>query len=311
MKPEILASLIGTFVTAIATIIVAWIQAQSKKSEQSSTILVPDGYKVHRPKSSRNWFFVLPIALFGGILSYFSFSWFYSTPPPQASATASESPTIVPSATSTQNAQASLLSKDCINASLWTSLDSQSMEQHGDCLSLDKWGIFAIDDGLSISSTNNSSESIRQGIFIPIGTGTQISIELTISELYTPTDNSLANLSLGVVSRNSLNLEKDTLLIYQRESPTEGYPILVKKEERGDGSSYLLQEGGYRRYGKNTLQEILLVISDSHQLTIYIDGSPVLEVYIPFQDKTFWIGYRLAANALINAEISELQIQTK
>ena len=92
MKPEILASLIGTLVTAIATIIVAWIQAQSKKSEQSSTIIVPEGYKVYRPKSSKNWFFVLPIAILGGIVSYFSFSWVYNVHPSEGTPTVTEVP---------------------------------------------------------------------------------------------------------------------------------------------------------------------------------------------------------------------------
>ena len=99
MKPEILASLIGTLVTAIATIIVAWIQAQSKNSEHSSTILVPEGYKAHRPKPSKNWFFVLPIALLGGFVSYFSYSWFHNIPLPQSIPTSIEVIPMAPSIT--------------------------------------------------------------------------------------------------------------------------------------------------------------------------------------------------------------------
>lgn len=96
MNPEILASLIGTVVTAIATIIVAWIQAHPKKSEQTTSLLVPEGYKTHHPKSSRNWFFVVPIALLGGFVSYISFSWFYNSPSSQFIPTATKSPTMTP-----------------------------------------------------------------------------------------------------------------------------------------------------------------------------------------------------------------------
>lgn len=216
--------------------------------------------------------------------------------------------TVTPSATDVEGLQFSLLSKDCINSVLWFSLDN---EQGSNCLPLDKYGIFANDNGLTISLTNDSATRIRHGIFTPIERGTQIRLKLAISELYTPANDDLANLSLGIISKSSHSLEADTLLIYQRESPQEGYPILVKKAERGGSESYLLENGGYRAYTKNTVQEILLDVSDSNQLTIYIDGSPVIQVAVSFPDKVFWIGYRLSGNCLISAEISELQIQTQ
>jgi hypothetical protein len=310
MKPEIIASLIGIFVTALATIIVALIQNQSKKSEKPSELLVPEGYKVHHPRISKIWRLILPLALLGGVVSYLSYSWFYNSDLPQAAQTASELPTITPSATSTiEGLQADLLSKDCINSKAWFSLDNEVSNQGSNCLSLDNFGIFAEDNGLAISSINDSAARIRHGISTPIEKGTQIKLKLTISELYTPKNDDLANLSLGIISKSSFSLEDDTLLIYQRESPQEGYPILVKKEERGGIESYLSQNGGHREYAKNTVQEILLDVSGTNQLTIYIDGSPVIQAAIPFDDKVFWIGYRLSGNCLVNAEISELQIQ--
>lgn len=218
------------------------------------------------------------------------------------------SETATPSAIGIEGLQSNWLSKDCVNSALWFSLDK---EQNNNCLSLDNYGIFANNDGLTISSINTSSERIRHGIFTPIEKGTQIRLKLSISNLYTPVNDDLANLSIGIISRSSYNLETDTLLIYQRESPQKGYPIFVKKAERGGFESYLPQNGGYREYAKNTTQEILLDISNANQLTIYIDGSPIIQVAVPFQDKVFWIGYRLSGNCQIDAEISELQIQKK
>jgi hypothetical protein len=217
--------------------------------------------------------------------------------------------TMTPSVTDIEGLQADLLSEDCINSKTWFSLDGEISNQGSNCLSLDNYGIFPQDNGLTISSINDSAARVRHGIFTPIEKGTQIKLKLTISELYTPKNDDLANLSLGIISKSSFNLEDDTLLIYQRESPQEGYPILVKKEERGGIASYLSQNGGYREYAKDTVQEILLDVSGTNQLTIYIDGSPVIQVAIPFDDKVFWIGYRLSGNCLINAEISEFQIQ--
>lgn len=227
----------------------------------------------------------------------------------QTIATPTPSSTITPSVIDIEDLQADLLAEDCINSKSWFSLDNEISKQGSNCLLLDNFGIFAKYNGLSISSTNSSEVRIRHGIFTPIENGTQIRFKLIISELYTPKNDDLANLSLGIISKSSFNLEDDTLLIYQRESPQKGYPILVKQEERGGIESYLSLNGGHREYAKHTTQEILLDVSKTNQLTIYIDGSPVIQVAVPFEDKVFWIGYRLSGNCLIEAEISELQIQ--
>jgi len=199
------------------------------------------------------------------------------------------------------------LTKECINSSLWRTLTKVSIEPNN-CLSLNEWGIFTKDNKFTISM-NSSNEAIRQGIFMPISNGAQARFKLTISTLYTPYDNNLANLSMGVISINSHDLETDTLLIYQKESPRDGYPIYVKTKERGGFDAYLTQGGDYRKYTENTTQEILLELSEANLLTIYIDGTQVLQTVLSFQDKAFWIGYRLPENGQINAEISDFQIQ--
>ena len=51
---------------------------------------MPEGYKVHHPRTSKTWSLILALALLGGVLSYFFFSWFYNSPLPQATQTASE-----------------------------------------------------------------------------------------------------------------------------------------------------------------------------------------------------------------------------
>lgn len=219
--------------------------------------------------------------------------------------------TMTPIISNINGLQLSPFSAGCINSVLWTSLDGQTSKQSSNCLSLDQSGFFAKDGGLTISSTNISGEKIRQGIFTPIENGTKISLKLTIPNLYTPHENDLANLSFGVISTSSLNLETDTLLVYQKESPQDGYPIFMKSAERGGYADYLSQNGDYRKYTKNTTQEILLDISDTNQLTIYIDGLPVIQTPLPLQNKVFWIGYRLSENCQINAEISDFQILSK
>jgi hypothetical protein len=209
--------------------------------------------------------------------------------------------------TSLESTPTDSLTTECVDSSLWRTLTKVSIESNN-CLSLNEWGIFTKDNKFTISM-NSSNEVIRQGIFMPISNGAQVRLKLTISTLYTPYDNNLANLSMGIISINSHDLETDTLLIYQKESPRDGYPIYVKTRERGGFDAYLTQSGDYRKYTENTTQEILLELSETNLLTIYIDGTQVIQTVLSFQDKAFWIGYRLPENGQINAEISDFQIQ--
>ncbi len=211
--------------------------------------------------------------------------------------------------TSLQSNQIITETKECINSSLWNSLTGESIESNS-CLPLDSWGIIAKENGFAISM-NSTNKAIRQGIFTPISNGTQVQLKLTLSTLYTPYENNLANLSIGIISINTHDLETDTLLIYQKESPMDGYPIFLKTNERDGFGAYLTQDGNYRKYIEFTEQEIILDLSETNLLTIYIDGVQIIQHAIPFQDKAFWIGYRLPENGQINAEISELHFQTK
>jgi hypothetical protein len=188
------------------------------------------------------------------------------------------------------------LTDGCINASFWSSLSGQNSDQ-SNCLSLEQWGIAAKTNGLAISMSS-PEEVIRQGILTPLADGKQISLRLILSTLFTPYENNLANLSIGVISMNSHDLASDSLLIYQRESPREGYPIYMKEKERGGFDVYLTQDGDYLEYAESTEQEILLDLSETDLLTIYVDGSQVLQVPVPFQDKALWIGYRLPEKIL-------------
>jgi hypothetical protein len=204
------------------------------------------------------------------------------------------------------------LTDGCINAGFWSSLIDQNSVQDN-CLSLEQWGIAAKPNGLAISMSS-SGEVIRQGILTPLAGAKQIRLRLVLSTLDTDVDNFLANLSIGVIPMNSNpdELGSDSLLIYQRERPSEtGYPIFMKSKERGGFDVYLTQDGGYREYAESTEQEILLDLSETDLLTIYVDGSQVLQVPVPFQDKALWIGYRLPENGQVSAQILDLQIQDK
>lgn len=208
------------------------------------------------------------------------------------------------------NLQTSPFADGCINNALWYSYDSQD-ETGSDCLSMDLWGMVAKHDGLEILMNNSFTVPVRQGILMPVEGGTTITFKFVLSTLYTPVENNLANISIGVISSDSNDLDSNTLLIYQKENPSPDYPIYLKSKERGGFEAYLAGPDGYRQYDEFTLQEILLTVSDSDQLTIYVDGSRVLQSPLPFQRTAFWIGYRLPENGQINAEITDFVVQSR
>lgn len=71
MQPEIIASLLGTLITAIAAVIVALIQKpQENKSNSKPSFIVPQGYKAHNPKKRNLWVWVVPFAIIGGVVGY-------------------------------------------------------------------------------------------------------------------------------------------------------------------------------------------------------------------------------------------------
>ena len=83
MEPEIIASLLGTLITAIATIIVAVIQKPTEKESNSqSSLIVPQGYKTLELKKRNLWFWVVPFAIIGGIIGYLLGALFKPSPTP-------------------------------------------------------------------------------------------------------------------------------------------------------------------------------------------------------------------------------------
>lgn len=70
MKPEFIASIIGTLITAVATIIVAAIQNPSV-SNQRLPRFIRQRFIRHNPKKRNIWIIIIPISVIGGIAGYF------------------------------------------------------------------------------------------------------------------------------------------------------------------------------------------------------------------------------------------------
>ncbi len=205
----------------------------------------------------------------------------------------------------TTNSSRFLIEASCLDAQEW-SLFTGKPSQTGDCLSLDKWGLFAESTDLNVAATT-SIDGFRQGIYTPVNSGTQIILTVNISTLVTPVENNLANLSVGIIPTNPLDAQAGELIIYQRESPTAGYPIFVKRHECCGEPAYVSVGGRHLTYVENQKQEVTFNISSSNELTIYIDGVQIAQKILPFQSRAFWVGYRLPEGGQLSANLIQIR----
>ena len=198
------------------------------------------------------------------------------------------------------------LQRKCLDSDFWVSLKRPSDEE-GQCLQLDEWGVKAQEQGLIILN-DGSSEEQRQGVFTPISNSSVIKLDVTINTLFTPFENNLANLAIGVIPVDSMDLTLDGQLIYQKESPEEGYPIFLKYQERSSYGDYIVVDDQYLRHTEDTPQQLMFVLQ-GERLAIFVDDVLVQNVELPFAEKAFWIGYRIPAAGKIHAYISDLEIE--
>lgn len=64
-----LAAIIGALITTIGTIAVTIIQSKQEKKRENG-ILIPSGFKFHKPAQKNRWFVYLGIIILGGIIGY-------------------------------------------------------------------------------------------------------------------------------------------------------------------------------------------------------------------------------------------------
>lgn len=203
------------------------------------------------------------------------------------------------------NTRESGLQRKCIKSELWIPLNAPSTQDES-CLGIGDWGIIAQEKGLIISN-DGSSHELRQGIYTPIIEPSIISFKLQLNNLSTPFENNISNIAFGIIPADPLDLTMDGQLIYQKESPEDDYPIFLKHQERGDYDQYVVINDQYVRYSEGTPQQLRFVIHDGY-LSTFVDEIQIQQVFLPYAEKAFWIGYRLSAYGEVQAYISDFQI---
>jgi hypothetical protein len=170
-------------------------------------------------------------------------------------------------------------------------------------------GFYAQNQGLDISIQNPNSGQ-RYGLYAPIHSDVIIEFDIKIDQLATTIDNQLVSLGLGIISHNPVNTETDGFIYYVIESPNTGYPVFIKKGERGGYEQYIQLDGDYFRYPLGTSHRCSFAIDGDH-LTIYIDGKFIRETDLAFENHAFFIGYKFENAGSLNARISDLSIQER
>jgi hypothetical protein len=199
---------------------------------------------------------------------------------------------------------------NCLYPQIWTStpVKISNTDSRG-CLVLSDLG-FETQDQILYINVQNPGRDERFGIYAPIFGDTLIEFNIRIDELETGADNELVSLGFGIISINPVNTETDGFIYYVIESSSPGYPVFLKKGERGGFDQYLENGGGYIRYNPGTNQRLSYLL-EGNQLRIYIDGDLMRTVTLPPADRAFFIGYKFENRGSIFARISDLSIQTR
>lgn len=221
--------------------------------------------------------------------------------------TNTEPPTILPTYTRTPQWG---FQDNCIYPSLWTTypIDISTTDNEG-CLIASNLGFETHDQGLSISVQNPISDE-RYGIYSPIHGDVLIEFNVRIDQLETGADDELVSLGFGVISLDPVNTETDGFVFYVIESPKTGYPIFLKKGERGGFEQYIEIDSDYFRYELGTNHRLSFFLK-GNQLTIYIDGKFIRETTLAYEERAFFIGHKFENMGSLSAKLSNLSIQER
>lgn len=197
----------------------------------------------------------------------------------------------------------------CLPGDVWTPHPAGSVQaDSNNCWQLADWGIESEGEGLAIDIASPTQEQVR-GVSMPLSGNAEINFDIRIDQLWTSRDDALTNLAFGILPAHFP--ENFGHLYYQKESPREDYPILLKHRERGGFDAYMTWAGSddYIVYEPGAVDHIRMSLVNN-QLNIYLNGTQVAgPTNIDFADRYFWIGYRLPVDGAIEATISNLRVE--
>ena len=200
---------------------------------------------------------------------------------------------------------------NCIHSGFWTTHPTTSSSDDEGCLLASNMGFDTQNQSLTINVQNPMSDN-RYGIYTPINGDVLIEFNLRIDQLETGADNELVSLGFGIISLNPVNTETDGFVFYVIESNKSGYPVFLKKGERGlpgsDAWEQYIQIGGdYYRYSLGANHRLSFQI-EGNQLSIYINGDLIRSTNLNFGSRAFYIGYKFENIGGLSATVSDFGI---
>ena len=204
---------------------------------------------------------------------------------------------------------------NCIRSAAWTFFpNSPPAASSNGCLSISNMGFSAQDQALSINVPNPAGNN-RYGIYSPLNGDAEIGFDLRIDQLTTQGDNELVSLGFGLISTSPLDAETDGFIFYVIESNASGYPVFLKKAERGMSGAeaweqYITVGGEYYRYKLGTNQRVSFLLA-GNQLSVSIDGKFIRSTNLAFGERAFFIGYKFENRGSLNAKVSNLSVVEK
>lgn len=206
--------------------------------------------------------------------------------------------------TPTAAAEAYLFQDGCIDKNKWTLVEGNTAPENNNCWNLESKGIFALQGkGLSISVINPPSSKIG-GLVASISSDTDVSFDMEISDLTTPS-NWNTNIAIGLLpNANSTPSQDGTSILFQSGLPNK--PIWMMLQIPNVPQKYLPPP----RIDLNKIYNVKLEIRGTRLIT-YLDYEIVDDRNLAKSHPFLWVGYAVSQGGTLSVTLSNFSLVSR
>lgn len=194
---------------------------------------------------------------------------------------------------------------NCISINSWTPYKGEVYPIENGCWKLLDLGFYVQNSTLLIAVENNKS-GFQHGIYTSIPLNARIDFKIQVEKVETLFDQP-AKITFGVIQSDPLDLESGKYLTYQFNGISQPDFLSIKLGDSPDFGQFIADKlyiGGS--------QNRVSILLDGLNLQVFLDGNQIGDMLtIPFENRSFWIGFNIPMGSELFAKISEFAIQEK
>lgn len=194
-----------------------------------------------------------------------------------------------------------LFEDGCIDKNKWTLVEGNTAPENNNCWNLESKGIFALQGkGLLISIVNPPSSKIG-GLVTSISSDTDVSFDMEISDLTTPSDYN-TSFAIGLLpSATSTPSQDGTSILFQSGLPNK--PIWMMLEIPNIPQKYLPPP----RIDLNKIYNVKLEIRGTRLIT-YLNYEIVDDRNLAKSHPFLWVGYTVSQGGTLSVTLSNFSL---